>query len=284
MSEATLPFPVIPSDRLDDLNGLEHADSADLVIFMAGNQFMVMAELMTAFRKTCPEVRRVFYETLPPGLELKQILAGGAMFRNQPLQLRPDVYTSVHIGAMETLAQSGHRGEEPPVLYLHNRLAIMVPAGNPAGIRQVADLGRDHLRVSQPDPANEDIAHHIVRMYRQAGGDPLVHRIMEEKRANGTTLFTVVHHRETPQRIVGGDADAGPVWATEIIHARKKGLAVEAVEPGPDLDQRHRINYYACRLAHGANPENAEQFIHFLSSTTAGKIYEHHGFVSHESR
>ena len=71
-------FPRIPEDCSDDLHGLEYADSADLVLFMAGNQFMVMDVLLAAFRNQFPEVQKIFYETLPPGLELKQILAGGA--------------------------------------------------------------------------------------------------------------------------------------------------------------------------------------------------------------
>ena len=74
-------LPVIPSDRSDDLHGLETADTADLTVFLAGNQFMAAAELMAAFQKLHPEVTRIFYETLPPGLELKQILAGGAVRR-----------------------------------------------------------------------------------------------------------------------------------------------------------------------------------------------------------
>ena len=36
---------------------------------------------------------------------------------------------------------------------------------------------------------NEDIAFHIMEMYRQGSGDELVHRIMEERRAEGTTLL-----------------------------------------------------------------------------------------------
>ena len=39
----TSTLPTIPSDRTDDLHGLEYADSADLVLFMAGNQFINLA-------------------------------------------------------------------------------------------------------------------------------------------------------------------------------------------------------------------------------------------------
>ena len=38
-------YPVIPAERADDLHNLELAGRADLVLFMAGNQFMVMEEI-----------------------------------------------------------------------------------------------------------------------------------------------------------------------------------------------------------------------------------------------
>jgi len=133
---------------------------------------------------------------------------------------------------------------------------------------------------SQPDPENEDIAFHIIDMYRQAGGDELVQRIMEEKRAEGTTILTVVHHRETPLRISKGTVDAGPVWATEVIHAGISGLDVDAVEPGENLDQRDRINYYVCKLKNAPHPENAQKFIDFITSSTAQDIYKRYGFVT----
>ena len=156
----------------------------------------------------------------------------------------------------------------------------MVPAGNPAGITGVTDLGRQEVRISQPDPANEDIAFHIMDMYRQAGGDRLLNRIMKEKRAKGTTIMTVVHHRETPLRMVERSADVGPVWATEVSHALNLDLPVYAVEPGEKLDQRDRINYYACRLKKAPNPENAEKFLAFILSARTQAIYQRHGFVS----
>jgi hypothetical protein len=54
-------LPQIPADRSDDLRGLEYADTADLVLFMAGNQFMVMEALLAEFQKQFPEVKKIFY-------------------------------------------------------------------------------------------------------------------------------------------------------------------------------------------------------------------------------
>ena len=274
-------LPVIPPDRADDLHNLEIADSADLILFMAGNQFMVMKEIISAFKKKYPNIEKIFYETLPPGLELKQILSGGAIYRSEKIDVHADVYSSVNKEAMETLIRAGKILKENYHLYLHNRLTLMVQEGNPARIKSVADLGRDSIRISQPDPNNEDIAFHIIDMYRQAGGDELVHRIMEKKRAEGTTIFTVVHHRETPLRILKSTVDVGPVWSTEAMHAEALGLSFDVVEPGEDLDQRKRINYYICKLKHSPNPENADKFIEFIRSLDARQIYQKYGFLPH---
>ncbi len=276
-------WPVIPSERGDDLHNVEAAETADLVLFMAGNQFMAMADIVAAFRKAHPQIRKIFYETLPPGMELRQILAGGAVFRERILRVTPDIYSAVSEKAMQQLSDAEHLKPGDYRLYLHNRLSLMVPAGNPARIAAVNDLGRPEIRVSQPDPANEDIAHHILDMYRDAGGEHLVHRIMEEKRTAGTTMMTVVHHRETPLRIADGAADVGPVWATEIHHARSIGLRIDEVQPGAELDQRDQINYYVCRLKTAPHPENAQKFLAFILSSAAQAIYARYGFIPHKS-
>jgi len=273
-------YPIIPAERADDLHNLDRSGQADLALFMAGNQFMVMEEIIAAFQKENPEVENIFYETLPPGLELRQILAGGAFFQDRLISVPADVYSSVNQKAMEVLAENNLIEPDAAFPYLRNRLTLIVPAGNPARIASVADLGRAEIRISQPDPQQEDIGHHIIGMYRQAGGEDLIRTIMEKKKAAGTTIFTKVHHRETPERIRENMVDVGPVWATETVHARQSGLAFEVVEPGPGLDQRDRVNYYICGLKNGNHPENGKKFLKFIQSATAQMIYKKYGFVA----
>ena len=59
-----LDFTVPCIDNVPDLHG--STSDPDLVVFAAGNQFMVMPDLMSAFRARHPEIKRIFYETLPP--------------------------------------------------------------------------------------------------------------------------------------------------------------------------------------------------------------------------
>ncbi len=279
MPKAPVSYPIIPDIREDDLHGLTSIDQAELVIFMAGNQFMAMEELITAFRKTSPDIGPIYYETLPPKMELRQILTGGAMFRGRLIDVQADVYTSVSPRGVEALADAGLVDAGACFVYLRNRIALMVPAGNPKGIKNVNDLARKGLRISQPSIEHEDIAEHITAMYRQAGGDDLVQSILEDKRNRGETLLTTVHHRETPERLMQGRADAGAVWATEIEHARRRKLPLEGVTVGSDFDQRHRVKYYACPLKNGAHPENGRLFLSFLRSERAQNIYKNYGFT-----
>lgn len=274
--------PVIPDDRSEDLQGLENADNADLVIFMAGNQFMVMPDLIAAFRDRHPEIRNIFYETLPPKIELRQILAGGALFQGRVITTPPDVYTSVSLEPVSALAAAGLADPAQCFVYLHNRIALMVARGNPSGIASVHDLGRAGIRISQPNPRYEDIAEHILNMYREAGGEDLLNRIMVHKQQAGETRLTTVHHRETPQRLMKDRADVGPVWGTEIEHALHRGLPLEGVEVGANLDQRGRVRYFACPIRSGRNPGHARAFLEFLSSDAARGIYAEFGFTPAE--
>ena len=272
-------LPVIPDNRNDDLQGLENAENADLVIFMAGNQFMAMPDLMDAFRSRHPAIRNIFYETLPPKIELRQILAGGAVFRGRIIATPPDVYTAVSPKPVDALAAAGLVDPAQCFVYLHNRIALMVARGNPCGIASVSDLGQTGLIISQPNPRYEDIAEHILRMYRQAGGEALVERIMVAKQQTGETRLTTVHHRETPKRLMEGRADVGPVWATEVEHALREDLPLEGIAVGRDLDQRGEVRYVACPVRTGRNPDHARAFLEFLRSDAARRIYTDFGFT-----
>lgn len=111
-------MPEIPSSRGDDIHNMQYMDSAGLVLFMAGNQFMVMDDLLSRFREIHPDVKRIFYETLPPGLELRQILASGAVF--QVLELGS--IKSRHLCSVSNLLkQQGYSVEILPVEYEFQR-------------------------------------------------------------------------------------------------------------------------------------------------------------------
>ena len=78
VAERGLEFTVLPVDVLADFHG--SLDNPQLVLFASGNYFFALGQAVEAFGRAHPRYRgHIFYETLPPGLLLKQMEAGGTV-------------------------------------------------------------------------------------------------------------------------------------------------------------------------------------------------------------
>lgn len=267
----TYQFTVPPVDDTVDLHG--DPLHAQLVVFMAGNQYMVMPALLAAFRRGHPGVGGVYYETLPPGVDARQIVQGRLQIGNLLIDVRPDVFMS---GArqMQQMRQHGIVGRA--VAYASNELAIMVRKGNPKRILSLRDLGRPDVRVAMPNPRWEGVAEQIDASYRKAGGVALEREIMERKVLDGTTILTSIHHRQTPMFILNGRADAGPVWRSEALYQERIGAPIGMVDvPAAD---NIRAAYVAAAVNGAQHARAAQAFLTFLKSPQAAAIYRSYGF------
>ncbi|MBD1421287.1 molybdate ABC transporter substrate-binding protein [Sphingobacterium chuzhouense] len=242
-----------------------------LVVFFAGNQFMCIDDLLEGFKKKHPHIKRIFAETLPPGILAQQIEGGSLTIGNLRITHKPDVYTAGK-GRIESMADHFNRVET----YAYNQLSLMVPEGNPKNIRSLADLQQSNVRVSMPNPAWEGIGRQIEIAYKKAGGEILHHIVMEKKVEDGSTYLTRIHHRESPLRILLGDSDVAPVWTSEVVYQTMIGHPVQEIE----IPKKHNIkaSYLAGRLKNAPRPEAADLFIAYLISDEAKEIYKKYGF------
>ena len=275
---AALDFTIPGIDDAIDLHG--DPAGADLVVFVAGNQFMVMPALMRAFRAQHPSIKRIFYETLPPGIEERQIRQGSIEFGNLRISVKPDVV----LAGLQGLKRERHAGVVVArfVPYATNALAIEVARGNPKHVEGIADLGRPDVRVSMPNPSWEGIATQIESAYRKAGGAALDATIMHTKVADGTTLLTRIHHRETPLHILAGTADAGPVWISEALYQQRIGNPIDTVTIPPN---QNVSAVFAGAVARSApHREAAREFTLFLASAKAATILRSYGFAPPPSK
>src|SRR4051812_24558584 len=146
---------------------LQGMGSAGLVVWLAGNQFFAMDEVIAAFRKENPGIS-VGLITLPPGLILQAIKAGGWTYGGTRAELRPDIYGSVNLGHLKDLKSAGLMQDF--MTYMHNELQILVEKGNPKRIGGINDLGRSDVRTSMPNPINEGIMQFYARKVLERHG------------------------------------------------------------------------------------------------------------------
>ncbi|MES2446378.1 MAG: substrate-binding domain-containing protein [Bacteroidota bacterium] len=267
--ESKVQFTVPGVDNVPDLFG--DINDPQLVVFFAGNQFMCIDELIAAFKKSYPHYQRVFAETLPPGILAQQIKTGSIVVGNMRITLKPDVYT-----AGKNRIDMTPEWFSKTTLYARNRLAIMVQKGNPKALKSLKDLANKELRISMPNPENEGIGKRIEEAYVKAGGETLKSTIMEDKVKDKTTYLTIIHHRQSPMRILYNESDAAPVWYTEAYYQKMIGHPVELIEI-PEKENIH-AQYIAGQLKDAPHPAAAKDFMDFLISPQAAAIYKKFGF------
>ena len=264
-----------------EYGAVEDSYTADLVMYLAGNQFMVMAELIADFQGKNPDIETVYVETIPPGQILKnQLLAQGEV-EGQKTAMNPDIFASVNIGHLKKLKSEGLMDEH--AIYIHNKLELMIAEGNPKKISGPEDLGRDDLIQSHPNPQTEGI-------FKFYGSEMLKDLGLHEKvtgnadcrscwAVEGKTWFTSRHHRETPDRIEKGEADVGIVWTTEVVHAKAEGRPIDGVAIPAPLNKQDKVNYAIGIMKNGRNAENAARYLEYLATDDAQSIYESYGFL-----
>lgn len=259
------------------------ADSytADLVLYLAGNQFMVMQELIADFQKKNADIESIYVETIPPGQILNGQLLKQGEIDGQQTAMNPDVFASVNIGHLKKLKSEGLMDNH--AIYIHNKLELMVAAGNPKNIQGPQDLGRDDLVQSHPNPLTEGI-------FKFYGSEMLKDLGLHEEitagaecqscwAVEGKTWFTSRHHRETPDRIEKGEADVGIVWITEVVHAKAEGRPLDGIPIPAPLNKLDKVNYAIGIMKNGRNSDNAARYLAYLATDDAQAIYESYGFI-----
>ncbi len=138
-----------------DYGKIEDSYNAELVMYLAGNQFMVMEELIQDFQARHPDIKTVYVETIPPGQILKKQILKQGEINGHKTSPNPDLFASVNLQHLKKLAKKNKMREY--MIYTHNKLELMVARGNPKGIKGPRDLGRDDLVQSHPNPLTEGI-------------------------------------------------------------------------------------------------------------------------------
>jgi molybdate transport system substrate-binding protein len=272
-----LEFTVPDADNLADFHG--SPVNPLLALYVGGNYFFAMAPLVETFERIHPQYRgRLYWETIPPGLLMKQLKAGGTItVGNMTWTVKPDVYLA-GLKKVQEFVDDGTL-EPPAVPYVTNTLTIMIAKGNPSHITRLADLAQPQLRLAMPNPEFEGIVHQIKDALNKAGGPSLSAQVYETKVKDGTTVLTHIHHRQTPLWIMQGRSDAGVTWQSEALFQEQIGHPIAHVDIPP---AENSTAVYGGAIVKGAAHEKAaHQWLDFIRSPQALAIFERYGFKAY---
>ena len=269
------------SDGKIDYGEIEDSYTSDLVMYLAGNQFMVMEELIKDFQKKNPDIKSVYVETIPPGQILKKQLIKQGEINGKKTNQNPDLFASVNKNHLKKMKKEGRM--EEGMIYTHNKLELMVAKGNPKNIQGPKDLARDDIVQSHPNPLTEGIfKFYGSQMLKDLGIHAKVTGGKECRKCwavPNKTWFTARHHRETPYRIENGEADVGIVWTTEVTKAKADGRPIDGVPIPEPYNMQHKVGYAIGKLTDGKNQANADKFLKYLGTDAAQDIYAKYGFL-----
>ena len=210
------------------------------------------ASLSEAFEDLATE-----YETANPDVDVKLNFAGSVRLAAQiSAGARADVFASANSATMSRVVAEG-RTAAPPVLFVRNRLALVVPIDNPGNVTGLEDLSEDHLvlAVCAPEVPCGALAKAVLL---DAGVD-----------TDADTEETSV--RAVLTKVTLGEADAGLVYATDVAAG---GDNVAEVPLGPQI----RFNDYP--VAPVSDRAVAAEFVEFVLGPDGQRILRSHGFQS----
>jgi molybdate transport system substrate-binding protein len=231
----------------------------EITVFAAASLTDAYAEIADAIHEQFPHVT-VVVETGGSQTLVTQLSEGA----------RADVLATANTSTMRQ-AQDEGLIDGDPVMFTANRLVIVTPADNPAGIAGIEDLGGDGIRLVI---AGEDVP--AGRYARQAicawAGD--------DADAIATIGDNVVSEeidvRSVMTKVQLGEADAGIVYASDAAAADIAGTPLNVIEFPAEVPTAAA---YPIAPVAGGNADAAKAFIAFVMSPEGQQILEDYGFL-----
>ena len=217
------------------------------------------------------------FEEAHPDLDVVVSFAGSQVLRLQIEQgAQAHVFASADEDHARALEEGGFAAEAE--LLAHNRLAIIVPPDNPAGIESLADLPSASRLVVASDRV--PLGRYTRHMLEQAGGGS--ERVMQGGgRGFADSVRAAVVSEENNARLVRakvelGEADAAIVYLTDALSSNR----VRTIHlPGP-LDLPTRYVIAPLRESDGTVDELGARFVRFAQSERGQALLREYGFMT----
>lgn len=212
------------------------------------------------------------FEKKNPGVEVRTTFAGSSVILNQILQGAPaDVFASADPAKMETAIGEDVVAGDPKV-FVRNRVVIIVPGSNPAGIKSFRDLPKPGVKLvlAQDGVPAAGYAMDILDKAGARYGDGF------EKKVTSNLVSREADVRMAVNRVALGEADATFGYASDVTPDIKD--RVKAVEIPEELNVV--ATYPIATLKGSKNPELTRKWIELVLSEEGQRVLRKWGFQS----
>lgn len=179
--------------------------------------------------------------------------------------LEADVFMSAAVKQMTALDEGGLIVSDTITDLLENKIVLIVPAGSDLGFTEMADIEKA-ASIALGDPASVPAGQYAEEALKSLG--------IWDKIQNKVSLGTNV--TEVLNQVAAASADAGIVYATDAASMEDK---VEIVAEAPEGSLQNKVIYPVAVVKNTANEETAKNFVEFLKSDEAIRVFESYGFT-----
>ncbi len=205
------------------------------------------------------------FQTANPNVTVTFNFAGSQALRTQIEEGAPaDVFASASGKEMEALVTGSFVAPESSQVFLNNKLVVILPANNPAGIDSIEDLANAGIKIvfaAEEVPVGRYSREALDKMSGMYGSD------FKDK-----VLANVVSNEDNVKQVVAkvqlGEADAGIVYTSDAI------AAPELVTIEIPTDINVVAKYPIAPLVESANAELAHAFIAYVLSDEGQAILQ----------
>lgn len=214
------------------------------------------------------------FESAHPGVRVALSLAGSQQLAQQLAQGAPgDVFASANRQEMDHAVQAGRVAAGSAHVFAHNRLTVVLPRDNPAGLVRLQDLAKPGLRLvlaAAEVPVGQYALQFLDKASQEARFGPGF---------KGAVLKNVASYEENVKSVLTkvelGEADAGIVYATDAGSA--SAAQVSQIEIPEELNSV--AEYSIAPLADAAQPRLAQEFVQLVLSPEGQEVLAKYGFA-----
>ena len=210
------------------------------------------------------------FEDQNPGVVVRQSFESSSTLLAQIQQGAPaDVFASASQEEMDTAVEEGLTDGEPEV-FVRNHEVVMVPNGNPAGIRDFQDVSNPGVKLvlAEEGVPAADYAVEILGKADEEYGPGF------ERDVLSNVVSREADVRASVNRVVIGDADATFGYASDPTPDIRD--RVEVVPIPPDLNII--ATYPIVALEDAKEPDLAREWVDFVTDEEGQRVLEKWGF------